>query len=102
MRCQGNRHYDVSPHACASIFQVGPRLVNVYVRVPVRLTDWPFNFAERVPDVGMNLLLPTRKVTQSLKYFDEFSNQWTYQGYSLQISAAVVFLGSLPGRSRLR
>src|SRR5215469_10428014 len=41
--------------------------------------------------VGMNLLLPTRKVTLSLKYFDEFSNQWTYQGYSLQISAAVVF-----------
>jgi hypothetical protein len=41
--------------------------------------------------VGLNLLLPTRKVTLSLKYFDEFSNQWTYQGYSLQISAAVVF-----------
>ena len=41
--------------------------------------------------VGMNLALPARKVTLSLKYFDEFSNQWTYQGYSLQISAAVVF-----------
>jgi len=26
-----------------------------------------------------------------LKYFDEFSNQWTYQGYSLQISAGVSF-----------
>jgi hypothetical protein len=41
--------------------------------------------------VGMNLLLPTQKVTLSLKYFDEFSNQWTYQGYSLQISAGVAF-----------
>jgi hypothetical protein len=41
--------------------------------------------------VGMNLLLPTQKVTLSLKYFDEFSNRWTYQGYSLQISAAVSF-----------
>ena len=41
--------------------------------------------------IGMNLLLPTRKVTLSLKYFDEFSNQWTYQGYSLQISAGVGF-----------
>ena len=40
---------------------------------------------------GMNLALPTQKVTLSLKYFDEFSNQWTYQGYSLQISAGVVF-----------
>jgi hypothetical protein len=41
--------------------------------------------------VGMNLLLPARRVTLTLKYFDEFSNQWTYQGYSLQISAGVVF-----------
>lgn len=41
--------------------------------------------------VGMNLLLPTQKVTLSLKYFDEFSNRWTYQGYSLQISAGVAF-----------
>ena len=41
--------------------------------------------------IGMNWLLPTQRVTLSLKYFDEFSNQWTYQGYSLQISAGVVF-----------
>jgi len=41
--------------------------------------------------IGMNLLLPTQRVTLSLKYFDEFSNRWTYQGYSLQISAAVSF-----------
>ena len=41
--------------------------------------------------VGMNLLLPTQRVTLSLRYFDEFSNRWTYQGYSLQISAAVAF-----------
>jgi len=40
---------------------------------------------------GMNLVLPTQRVTLSLKYFDEFSNQWTDQGYSLQISAGVVF-----------
>jgi hypothetical protein len=40
---------------------------------------------------GMNWVLPTQKVTLSLKYFDDFSNQWTYQGYSLQISAGVVF-----------
>ena len=41
--------------------------------------------------VGLNLVLPTQKVTLSLKYFDEFSNRWTYQGYSLQISAGVGF-----------
>ena len=41
--------------------------------------------------LGMNLLLPPQKVTLSLKYFDEFSNRWTYQGHSLQISAGVGF-----------
>jgi hypothetical protein len=39
----------------------------------------------------MNLALPTQKVTLSLKYFDEFSNRWTHQGYSLQISVGAVF-----------
>lgn len=47
----------------------------------------------RVNAIGgaLNLVLPARKVTLALKYFDEFSNQWTYQGYSLQISAGVAF-----------
>jgi hypothetical protein len=40
---------------------------------------------------GLNFVLPARKVTLSFKYFDEFSNQWTYQGYSIQISAGVGF-----------
>jgi len=40
---------------------------------------------------GLNFAMPTRRVTLSFKYFDEFSNQWTYQGYSLQISAGVGF-----------
>jgi hypothetical protein len=40
---------------------------------------------------GLNLASPTRRVSLSLKYFDEFSNQWTYQGYSVQISAGVGF-----------
>lgn len=41
--------------------------------------------------IGMNLSLPSRKVTLSFKYFDEFANQWTYQGYSVQISAGIGF-----------
>ncbi len=40
---------------------------------------------------GLNFVLPARKVTLSFKYFDEFSNQWTYQGYSVQISAGFGF-----------
>ena len=41
--------------------------------------------------VGLNFVLPARKVTLSFKYFDEFSNQWTYQGDSVQLSAGVGF-----------
>jgi hypothetical protein len=40
---------------------------------------------------GLNFALPARKVTLSFKYFDEFANQWTYQGYSVQISVGVGF-----------
>jgi len=41
--------------------------------------------------VGLNLVLPTQKVSLSFKYFDEFGNQWTYQGHSIQISVGVGF-----------
>ncbi len=37
------------------------------------------------------VLLPARKVTLGAKYFKEFSNKSTYQGYSLQIAAAITF-----------
>jgi hypothetical protein len=38
-----------------------------------------------------NVVLPARKVSLGLKYFKEFSNRSTFQGYSLQIAAAVTF-----------
>jgi hypothetical protein len=41
--------------------------------------------------LGMNLVLPARKVSLSFKYFDEFGNQWTYQGYSVQITVGIGF-----------
>ena len=41
--------------------------------------------------VGLNLVLPTQKVSLSFKYFDEFGNRWTYQGHSIQISVGVGF-----------
>ena len=37
------------------------------------------------------VMLPARKVTLGAKYFKEFSNRSTYQGYSLQIAAAITF-----------
>jgi hypothetical protein len=38
---------------------------------------------------GLSASWPARRLTLGLKYFDEFSNQWTYQGYSLQISVGI-------------
>ena len=38
-----------------------------------------------------NAILPERKVSMGLKYFHEFECRSTYQGYTLQISAAVTF-----------
>lgn len=38
-----------------------------------------------------NLILPVRKVSLSFKYFKEFSNRSTFQGYSLQISGSISF-----------
>jgi hypothetical protein len=38
-----------------------------------------------------NLLLPARKVTVGFKYFGEFSNKATFQGYSVQITGSVSF-----------
>ena len=37
------------------------------------------------------VILPARKVNLGAKYFKEFSNKSTYQGYSLQIAAAITF-----------
>ena len=47
----------------------------------------------RVNAVGFvsNLTLPARKVNLGVKYFKEFSNSSTFQGYSLQISGSIKF-----------
>ena len=47
----------------------------------------------RVNSLGFasNLLLPARKVTLGFKYFGEFSNKSTFQGYSVQITGSVSF-----------
>ena len=38
-----------------------------------------------------NLSLPTRGVGLGLKYYKEFSNRSTFEGYSLQITGSVAF-----------
>ena len=41
--------------------------------------------------VGSVVSMPERKVTLGFRYFDEFSNESTFEGYSIQISAAIEF-----------
>lgn len=41
--------------------------------------------------LGANVILPERKVTLGAKYYHEFSNKSTFQGYSVQISGAISF-----------
>ncbi len=41
--------------------------------------------------IAANVLLPAREVTLGFKYFEEFSSRSTFEGYSVQISAAVNF-----------
>ena len=38
-----------------------------------------------------NVVLPARSVSLGLKYFKEFSNRSTFEGYTLQIAGAVTF-----------
>ena len=38
-----------------------------------------------------NVMLPSRKVSLGAKYFKEFANTSTFQGYSLQISGTISF-----------
>jgi hypothetical protein len=47
----------------------------------------------RVNSLGFasNLLLPARQVSLGFKYFREFSNKSTFQGYSVQITGSVSF-----------
>ena len=48
-------------------------------------------YAVNAVGFASNVALPARKVSLGLKYFKEFANRSTYQGYTLQISGAVTF-----------
>jgi hypothetical protein len=41
--------------------------------------------------VGSSFILPARKVSVGIKYFKEFEDRSTFQGYSLQITAGIKF-----------
>ena len=41
--------------------------------------------------VTSSVILPTRNVSVGVKYFKEFEDRSTYQGYSFQITASIKF-----------
>lgn len=47
----------------------------------------------RVSALGFtsNMILPARKVSLGLRYFNEFKSRSTFEGYSVQISASITF-----------
>jgi hypothetical protein len=49
------------------------------------------HYAVNALGFATNVTLPARKTSLGLKYFKEFSNRSTYQGYTLQIAGAVTF-----------
>jgi hypothetical protein len=49
------------------------------------------HYAVNALGFATNVSLPARKVNLGVRYFKEFSNRSTYQGYTLQISGAVTF-----------
>ena len=57
----------------------------------ISATQASAHYAVNALGFASNLLLPARKVSLGLKYFKEFSNRSTYQGYTLHISGAVTF-----------
>jgi hypothetical protein len=58
-----------------------------------RITPAQLSTHYRVNAIGFasTLMLPARKVSVGVKYFKEFEDRSTFQGYSLQITASIKF-----------
>jgi hypothetical protein len=57
----------------------------------INATQASARYAVNALGFASNVVLPARKVSLGLKYFKEFSNRSTFQGYTLQIAGAVTF-----------
>jgi hypothetical protein len=49
------------------------------------------NYKVNALGAGANIILPASSTSLSFKWFKEFSNESTVQGYSVQISGAISF-----------
>jgi hypothetical protein len=57
----------------------------------VTITQGSAHYQVNALGFASNVLLPARSVSLGVKYFKEFSNRSTFQGYTLQIAGAVTF-----------
>jgi len=57
----------------------------------VTAADAATRYAVNSLGIASIVALPERRVTLGFKYFDEFANESTFEGYSIQISAAIEF-----------
>jgi hypothetical protein len=57
----------------------------------VTITQGSAHYQVNALGFASNVSLPARDVSLGLKYFREFSNRSTFQGYTLQIAGAVTF-----------
>ena len=57
----------------------------------IAATQADARYAVNAIGVASNVIVPPRKLSLGLKYFKELSNRSTFEGYTLQISAAVTF-----------
>ena len=57
----------------------------------VTAADAAARYSVNALGVGSVVAMPERKVTLAFRYFDELSNESTFEGYSIQISAAIEF-----------
>jgi len=48
-------------------------------------------YAVNAIGVGLNATIPSHNLSIGLRYYDEFANRSTFQGYSLQLSGAIRF-----------
>jgi hypothetical protein len=48
-------------------------------------------YAVNAVGVAVNVAFPKRRANVTLKYFDEFANRSTFQGYSFQVAGAITF-----------
>jgi hypothetical protein len=73
------------------VYPTGMSAINAGVTPGSGLTCSNLSYRVNALGFASNVVLPARQFSLGLKYFKEFSNRSTFQGYTLQITSAVTF-----------